>query len=84
MRPAVEEHLPDDFGKNAFSRAGDAGVVKQVASLIFRFGKELFRQPSDNGGLKQPFVCLQKFKSVQNPSILILPASAGSKQLFED
>ena len=84
VAPAVEEHLPYNLGENTLGCTGYTGVVKQVAGLVFGLGEEVFGKPFYGRYLSQPLCGLQELDPVQDSSVLVLPASSCSQELFED
>ena len=84
VAPAVEEHPPYNLGKDALGCTGNAGVVQQVAGLVFRLGEKVFGKPFYGRCLSQPLCGLQKLDPVQDSSVLVLPASSCSQELFKD
>ena len=80
----VQEHIPNDVRKDVFRHPGDAGVIKQVALLVGRIGKEKVRSPPDSRGLSCSGYCLQQFHAVEDAAVLILPSASGGEQLLQD
>ena len=79
----VEEHAAHDLAQNLLGSTGDAGIVEQVALLVFGLGIDIVGQPAHQGVLVEAAGSLQEFHTAQHTAELILPTTAGGEQLFE-
>lgn len=80
----VEEHAADNLGEDGLSRACDAGVIEQVACLVFGKSEEGVRHIADLRSLAEAALGLQKLDARQESAELVLPSASRGEELFED
>ena len=80
----VEEHATHDLGQYLLGCTSDAGIIQKVTLGIFRLRVDGIGQPAYQGVLVEATRCLQQLDATQDTTKLVLPATTGGEQLFED
>ena len=80
----VEEHATHNLSEDVFRRAGESGVVEQMAGTMFGCGEEGVGQPADDGSLVETRLSLQEFHSMQHTAKLVLPPPTCGEELLEN
>jgi len=80
----VKEHTTYNLSQNSLSSASDTGIIQQMTLLIFTTRKQIIRQPTNQRTLLHTGMSLKKLNTTKDTSILVLPTTSRSKQLFQN